>query len=1346
MGHSEGASGLAALVKVALSATERTLPGNLHFRSTCHEPILAGRIRVVASTEAFSGGVVAVSNFGFGGTNAALLVEDISPPTSVNDAATRFVFGRTRRALETYASSGQLSAAYWRKLLPSASDLRRFPFRGIVVNNSGKYKAEVQEVSGRPQLAFSFTGQGSQWRGMAADMWAEDEVFRATLKDACVGLPFDPEELFVNGDRWLDKAWSGLGITLVQLGLVAVLREQGIEPDFLLGHSVGEVACGFADGSTSAREAAAIAYVRCRLSDRITAFGEMVAVGMSLEEATQLIAPYPETVVACHNSPDGVTLSGPSCDIQRLKEQLEAEGRFVRRVETDGIAYHSIFFRRHRKEIRDVIAEAIKENGAPRPLRSKRWLSTSGQAEHPYADAEYHANNIANMVEFSPAVASLPAGTIVVEVGPRPLLRSVIQRCNPDLQVVSCMVQGERGVDSMRRLVDQLWLSGITLNLPRMHVPLPLSQRVPMLWDHSASWRVADYKDFEGSRKTLVTYDLAGRDAFLMDHVIDGRPLFPAAGHIYSAWQAMGSSSACFRDIKILKAVIMSGESISFAVDMEHDGWRIYHEDDLVCVGKFGKEDHSSPAALIPGSDASAVEMKTGATIYRSFRRSGYDYGSSFQIISSRSLDHSRLIFHSACHWIPYLDGFLQAGIIDPSGTRLPTEIAFVSLRCPDVRDAGQNIAHDVSSRTTRSLNVTLEGLRTSLTRKVHKPPILRAVRFVPYGEHRYEFEESYKRTVLSRLARFVCRLWAFKEDLRDYDFLDKVHKLSTLTGIDFEYTNGHSEYNFPLLRIIAHLEAMEPKELLENAYLAISVSEGHEDLYFSDPSASCIGALHGLQVFAQILRESLLEGYSVLEVGGGSGGLTRHLFPLIEADVGSYTTSDVSVVQQHFDAVKVVRYDVNDSWGGEAVDVIAASNAIHTCRNLTSSLKNLYTALTDGGFLILHEYISVLPALLWGLSSFAFSAEDHRDFALWVTKERWLSLLKDNGFEPITWYIDGGESQLLLLARKVAYLGSPRVIHHRQDITEPAGHRLCLHTDDYGCLGMVRALRREPGYENVILRLSVDGSEESPWPESGLPVLVRKNGQVGGVHETILESSTDGVRGARAIVRIPGDLSTMGWVECAEAPTCEVRYCGLNFKDAMLAYGRLEHEGEVALGLEFSGLQGQRRVMGIAQGCMGTHVSCPESMLWTLPDDVAFEAAATIPVVYATAYFALVVKAGISPGQTVLIHSVAGGVGQAALRICRSRGVRVIGSCSAAKVDWAAQHLGLHPDYIVDSHSTRFKQGVQQITNGEGVDVWLGYSDHQYRLDMRLGGVKFTCRRPASRKSGLPSKVWAFL
>jgi len=111
-----------------------------------------------------------------------------------------------------------------------------------------------------PKLAFCFTGQGSQWDTMAQSLWLEDDTFSSTVKDACAHLPIDVAALFTEGDKWMSKEWSTLGINLVQLGLTAMLQKSGLEPDFIFGHSVGEVACGFADSCMSARECATLSY------------------------------------------------------------------------------------------------------------------------------------------------------------------------------------------------------------------------------------------------------------------------------------------------------------------------------------------------------------------------------------------------------------------------------------------------------------------------------------------------------------------------------------------------------------------------------------------------------------------------------------------------------------------------------------------------------------------------------------------------------------------------------------------------------------------------------------------------------------------------------------------------------------------------------------------------------------------------------------------------------------------------------------------------------------------------------------------------------------------------------
>ena len=135
----------------------------------------------------------------------------------------------------------------------------------------------------------------------------------------------------------MDKQWSGLGITLVQVGLTALLREAGIVPDYIFGHSVGEVAAGVADGCTSAREAARIAFVRCDCA--IDAAGLMCVVGLSHQQARDMIVDLGLTdsvSIGCNNSPDGVTLSGTGREVLRMKELLTSQRVFARIVPTGG--------------------------------------------------------------------------------------------------------------------------------------------------------------------------------------------------------------------------------------------------------------------------------------------------------------------------------------------------------------------------------------------------------------------------------------------------------------------------------------------------------------------------------------------------------------------------------------------------------------------------------------------------------------------------------------------------------------------------------------------------------------------------------------------------------------------------------------------------------------------------------------------------------------------------------------------------------------------------------------------------------------------------------------------------
>lgn len=119
------------------------------------------------------------------------------------------------------------------------------------------------------------------------------------------------------------------------------------------------MACGYGDGCTSAREAARIAYLRCQLSEKIEADGLMMACGLTFNQAEKMILSFPDTVIACYNSPDGVTLSGATDEIREIVQKCEAQGVFAKIVPTDGVAYHSTFFKKNANKIQDILVGAI---------------------------------------------------------------------------------------------------------------------------------------------------------------------------------------------------------------------------------------------------------------------------------------------------------------------------------------------------------------------------------------------------------------------------------------------------------------------------------------------------------------------------------------------------------------------------------------------------------------------------------------------------------------------------------------------------------------------------------------------------------------------------------------------------------------------------------------------------------------------------------------------------------------------------------------------------------------------------------------------------------------------------
>ncbi|KAM6508198.1 hypothetical protein FALCPG4_018080 [Fusarium falciforme] len=238
-------------------------------------------------------------------------------------------------------------------------------------------------------------------------------------------------------------------------------------------------------------------------------------------------------------------------------------------------------------------------------------------------------------------------------------------------------------------------------------------------------------------------------------------------------------------------------------------------------------------------------------------------------------------------------------------------------------------------------------------------------------------------------------------------------------------------------------------------------------------------------------------------------------------------------------------------------------------------------------------------------------------------------------------------------------------------------------------------------------------------------PFLVRKE-----LQEINLPTTADEGNNVTALhTSKPGALEQLEWVNQdlpelrVDEVAIDVRAVGLNFKDILYAMGALKPEDchDVPLGLEISGVVSSvgSRVTGLAAGdrvmatpptpCFKTQVACPSELVQKIPDDLSFDEAATMPICYTTVIESLINIGQLERNQSVLIHSAAGGVGHAAIQICKDIGAEIFATVgSQAKIDHLANTFGIPKDHIFNSRDDSFASGLKRQTGSRGVDIVL--------------------------------------
>ncbi|MGW7103632.1 type I polyketide synthase [Streptomyces sp. NPDC054838] len=459
LGHTEGAAGIAGLIKAALALHHRIVPASL-FADRENPRLRLGErgLRLLKSPMRLPRGesLAGVSSFGMGGTNAHAVLA--TAPRAPRPAAAR----TARGAAGVFTVSADTPEALRRNLAAHAEAVARRPRGGTAalcwssnriktglphrfaatVRDSDELVDALREAAGRPDaaggaarpwgrpvVAFLFTGQGTEYPGMTAALHRESPAYRRHLGEADEALAghlgTSVRELILGGDERVHRSkFAQPALFAVGYALARTLTSLGITPAAVLGHSLGEYAAAVTAGALELDEAARLVVRRGALMSELPRGGGMSAVGAAPGELADVLAREPGVVTAALNGPADTVLSGPLDALARIGRELVLRGVKVKPLPV-AHAFHSPLLAPAAADLRTL---PVRCAPPALPLASTRH---GRMLRHEPMDADYWADQIEEPVLMDTALKALVsdiAPTHLIEIGPRSQLLEIAAR------------------------------------------------------------------------------------------------------------------------------------------------------------------------------------------------------------------------------------------------------------------------------------------------------------------------------------------------------------------------------------------------------------------------------------------------------------------------------------------------------------------------------------------------------------------------------------------------------------------------------------------------------------------------------------------------------------------------------------------------------------------------------------------------------------------------------------------------------------------------------------------------------------------------------------------------------
>ncbi|WP_030519445.1 type I polyketide synthase [Nocardia rhamnosiphila] len=1267
LGHTEAAAGIASVIKAALAVRHRTIPPqgwldkpnpDIPFDELGLHVQLEAR-PLPADTGPMS---VAVNGFGYGGTNAHAILQEYRPATVAGAApepghygvlpisarstgAARAVAGRFADLIDAGADPARLAEAAWTRmahhqyrtgmLLGETGDL----IHDLRAFAGGQGRDAVRTIVARTtEPVFVFSGMGPQWWGMARELLTTEGVFADTA--AQIDAEFRTvagwsitEELLKPAE---ESRVTGTEVAqpanfLVQVALVRELAQYGIEPAAIVGHSVGEVSAAYISGMLSLRDAVLVAYHRARLQARTAGSGGMLAVGMSAEQAGELVGDDPRVDIAAINSASALTLSGDVDRLDEIAETLTEDGVFARRLRVE-VPYHSRLMDPILTELREVLAP-LQPQAPAIPLFSS---VTGTQVTGAEWDAEYWCANVREPVRFADAIAAIVAERrVFLEVGPHPVLsgniREILLGADVNGTTVPTLDRKQPDSESVRRTLIGLYGAGVldldTLfpaNRPATaHMPLP---RYP--WQrtrlHSALPLFEQARlGTPGTYAMLGDPDVEGRPDYLLqvgtellpwlaDHVVNNVKIMPGAAYLDAALSAtaarLGVERVALEQVRFVAPLIMGAPDVplvSLTVEEASGRFMIRSRSatgtawTLHATGRTLTGSHRQIKVEVPEIEL-GVDIDP-AMFYTGLAAAGLQYGPSFRRVISARVGRDTAV--------ATVDGSIAAD----SG----------HLAHPAVVDAAMQ-------------TVALLFAEARVDEGTLVPVGVAAARLVAPLPERI--------TVVARRDP-TARLRA------DVDLLDADHNLvMRLSGLQIgALTPGQD----PLRRMAEfyYVETMERRDPLDPAALP------------QGSVSTVVLALGGAGSRAEALAEAI-PGSRLHLVG----------LPGEEPAAGLAATLEAARADA-CDRLHVVVV------AGTVADDIAALWAL--------------------------EQVAV------AIDIFAHPPDDEQGpGSVFGDGECHVTLVTERAFAVPDDPAAPDPGQAALAGAHRVLLNEQTALRWRLIDVEPDTETAVLVTE----LAVPGAFWRD-NTDEVALR---GGTRWTPLVTKPLPERLEQLDTAEPLTDPEVNFALEMPRS-----RV---LSALAWRRCPrpapEPGRLEVRMkvVGLNYKDPLKVIGLLgerelaptyfgtvpgmEGVGEVVrVGAGVTDIAVGDQVAIATKGMMQRFVVVDRARAIPLPAD-ADPGFCTSTIAFGTAEYALHDLARLQPGETVLIHGAAGGVGTAAIQVAKDRGARIIGTASTD--ERRAHVLSLGADHAIDSRSLNFVDDVLALTEGKGVEVVL--------------------------------------